>query len=108
MTIKRRIEITVETQQVTVTRDEAPLSAWCIGCQNHVLMIGLEQAALLAGNRWYELDQQTDAPALHYYEPRQQDGQLWICLASLSQWLLRATQAMALLSLLAFEIERTT
>lgn len=91
-----------------MTRDEANFSAWCDGCQNHVLMIGLEQAALLAGNSWHELVQQTDAPALHYYEPQQRDGELMICLASLSQWLLRATQAMELLSLLAFEVERTT
>ena len=106
MATKRRIEITVETQSVTVTQEEATLSAWCAGCHSHVLMIGLGQAARLSGLSWREIVTQTDARVLHCYEPAegQFDGRLLICLASLSQWLRRAAQTTALLPALITQV----
>ncbi|NOT60418.1 MAG: hypothetical protein HOP19_09360 [Acidobacteria bacterium] len=103
MATKRRIEITVETQQVAVTHDEGNFAAWCADCQSHVLMIGLGQAAQLSGLSWRELVRQTDAQVLHGYEPAAgvMDGRLLICLASLSQWLRQAAQTTVLLPLLA-------
>ena len=110
MATKRRIEITVETQSVTLTSSDANVSAWCAECQSYVLMIGLGQASRLSGLSWRELIRQTDAQVLHCYEPAEglpaeglMDGRLLICLASLSQWLRQATQTTALLPLLAIE-----
>lgn len=91
MATKRRIEITVETEQVTVLRPNmdqaANQAAWCAGCQCHVLMIGLGQAAQLAGLGVRQLVRKADLNELHFYEPP--DGSLLFCLASLSQWLRR-------------------
>jgi hypothetical protein len=93
---KRRIEITVETEQITVARDETSLSAWCDGCQSHVLLIGAQQAAQLAELSLRQLVSKTFSAELHFYEPP--DGRLLICLASLSQWLRRSSAPALLLS----------
>jgi hypothetical protein len=98
MATKRRIEITVETEQVTVSRPNMPSmneaanqAAWCAGCQCHVLMIGLGQAAQLASLSFRQLVSKTELNELHFYEPP--DGSLLFCLASLSQWLRRGERA---------------
>lgn len=111
MATKRRIEITVETEQVTIARsplNEAAnqlrnpaqnlaqnLAAWCAGCQSHVLLIELRQAAHLAGLSYRQLVRKTDLNELHFHEPS--DGSLLFCLASLSQWLRRAESTALLL-----------
>lgn len=96
MATRRRIEITVETEQVAVTSQEMKLTAWCDECQRQVLMVGVEQAAQLTGLRWRELLRQADVGAFHCYEPA--DGSWQICLVSVSQWIQRADQTTLLLS----------
>lgn len=89
MSTKRRIEITVETEQVTVVRsDPNPTEnqvAWCAGCQCHVLLVELRQAAPLADLSVRQLVRMAELNEVHFHEPP--DGSLLFCLASLSQWL---------------------
>lgn len=96
MATRRRIEITLETEQVTLTYPNHNQTAWCVGCQCHVLMLGLPQAAQLTELSFRQLVRQTELNELHFYEPP--DGSLLFCLASLSRWLRRAEATTALLA----------
>src|SRR5262245_52196477 len=96
MSTRRRIEITMETEQV-IKSGEGPgqeskqwaenCPAWCAQCTAHVLMINAEQAARLSGMSLRQLVRCADTAAFHFAEPG--DGGLLICLASLSGWLRR-------------------
>jgi len=106
MATRRRIEITVETEQVTMGRGETENgAAWCAMCCAHVLMIGVEQAARMARSSVRQLVRRVDAGELHCLEPP--DGRLLICLASLSRWLRRTREITLPLPLLEALSENT-
>lgn len=82
MRTKRRTEITIETDEVTVIRRRRNLArAWCARCAAPVEMVTTEQAAVLTGVSLRRVFRQVEADLLHYTETP--DGSLYICLNSL-------------------------
>jgi hypothetical protein len=82
MGTKRRTEITVETNQVTVIyRPKRFVRAWCEGCDAEVSMVTAEQAALIAGISLRAICRSVEAGALHFVEIA--DRVLFICPNSL-------------------------
>jgi hypothetical protein len=78
----RRTKITVKTERLLVMgQGRRRVEVWCEACQAETRMIGVEEAALIAGLsqrtifRWIEKGQ------LHFAETAR--GALLICLASL-------------------------
>jgi len=81
---RRRIEITVETDQVLVVKKPGrAVSAWCGECNRRVRMATAEQAALLAGVSTRQLYRWVEASKLHFTETP--EGLLLVCLDSLAQ-----------------------
>ena len=82
MQIKRRTEITIETEQVWIikqSRQAAP--AWCPQCAATTWMIAPQQAALVSEQSLPVIRRQVADGQLHFTET--EEGQLLICLNSL-------------------------
>jgi hypothetical protein len=80
----RRIEITVETDEVIVIRRLGrSVTGWCGECGAQVEMVTAEEAACLAGVRWREMARRVEASRVHFAETP--DGQMLICFNSISQ-----------------------
>ena len=78
----RRIEITVETDEVLLIRRLGrPLTGWCGQCGAQVEMVTAEEAARLAGVRWREMARRVEAGRVHFFETS--DGRLLICITSI-------------------------
>ena len=80
--MKRRTEITIETERVAVvtTRREI-VPSWCDGCAAEVELIGSREAAALAQVSERTIHHWVDAGRLHYSESPA--GALYVCVASL-------------------------
>ena len=80
---KKRTEITMETDQVTVIyRPRDFVRAWCEGCAEEVGMVTAEQAAAISGIGPRAIYQAVEADALHFVETA--DRVLFICPKSLN------------------------
>ena len=80
--MKRRIEITVETQRVTlVNRRSVAATAWCERCGARSLLVSAEEAARLAGVTAREIFRRVETDALHFAETP--EGELLVCRDSL-------------------------
>lgn len=80
--MKKRTEITIETERVIVIRrHRPPVRAWCQSCDRQVVMVTVDEAARAACvsartlYRWVEDEQ------LHFIETA--EGGLLICQASI-------------------------
>ena len=80
MTLHRRTEITVETDQVVVIRRRQSLRGWCSHCGCEVDMVGLAEAQALTGMAGQELQGYAEARGWHL--SRGHDGSDVICLQS--------------------------
>lgn len=79
---KRRIEITVETERLLLTRGRrVSLTAWCAGCGRRVLMIMPEEAARLTRLSARAVYRLVEEGRLHFTETA--DETLLICSDSL-------------------------
>ena len=84
MRVIRRIEITVETDEVMVIRRlGVPNGGWCPSCGVQAEMVTAEEAARLSGARWQEIARLVKAGHVHFSETP--DGGLRICSNSLGQ-----------------------
>lgn len=82
MRIKRRTEITVETEQVWIIRQSRQAApAWCSQCAATTWMVAPKQAALLSEQSLLAIRRQMKDGPLHFIET--EEGQLLICLNSL-------------------------
>ena len=80
---KRRIEITVETERLLLTRGRrVSLTAWCPACGGRVLMLPAEEAARLSGVSARTIYRRVEGGQLHYTETP--EGDLLICCDSLA------------------------
>ena len=77
-TIRKRTEITVETETLLVVRRGAgTLSTWCEGCGGESPMLTPREAAVLAGLTTRLIYARVEEGALHFNELT--DGTLLIC-----------------------------
>lgn len=80
---KKRTEITVETNQTVVIRQQSRfVRAWCDGCTQPVKLVTAEEAAALAGVTARAIYAFVEAKKVHFTETP--DGSLLICLNSLT------------------------
>lgn len=80
---KKITEITIETEQVVVIRQQPDVAEmWCGGCSNFVRMVTPELAALLTRISARTIYRQTENGELHFTETS--EGLLLICLDSLT------------------------
>jgi hypothetical protein len=80
--MKRRIELSVETEKITL-QGPAPAISWCRECKNHSMRITSEQAAVLAGVSELLVYRMIEAERLHHIETP--EGRLRICMTSLDK-----------------------
>jgi len=80
--MKRRTEITIETNGVLVmrVRTEA-LTAWCPRCRAHVTMVTPDQAAIMSNTGSQAIYRLVENERPHYTETNQ--GTMLICVNSL-------------------------
>lgn len=79
--MKRRIELSIETEKITL-QGPAPAISWCGECEKHSMRITSEQAALLAGVSEMLIYRMIETERLHHTETA--DGRLRICMTSLA------------------------
>lgn len=80
--MKRRVEITVETERVLLVRGRSvSYTAWCPGCDARVRMVTAVEAARLSGSSAREIFRRVERGALHFAETP--DGELLVCPDSL-------------------------
>ena len=81
---KRRIRITVVTDEFLVSKLGTGCNAECRGCGSIVKMLGLEEAMTLAKVGSREIYRRVETGQLHFMETA--TGHLLICLESLKAW----------------------
>lgn len=80
----KRTRITIETERVLViSKQGRVVEGWCDGCGEAVQLIGLEEAAVMAGISLRAIRHQVEIKLLHCAETH--DGGRLICLNSLLQ-----------------------
>lgn len=81
--MKRRIEITVETERVTLVRRrrEKRRTLWCAACDAESFMLSMDEAAAFAGMSTMAVFRLAEAGRLHWQETRA--GSLVVCRNSL-------------------------
>jgi hypothetical protein len=80
--LKRRVEITVETERVLLVRGRTvSYTAWCTGCGARVRMVTAGEAARLSGITTREIFRRVERDALHFAETP--EGELLVCPDSL-------------------------
>jgi hypothetical protein len=77
----KRKKITVETERLLVISHIGGVGSWCEGCRAKVKLMGIEQAAAIAGLSHRALFHMIERHQLHFTETP--DGLLLICLDSL-------------------------
>jgi hypothetical protein len=83
-TLKRRIEITVETKRVLLmTRGDAVGRGWCEACGREVPMLTPEEAGLVAGVSARAIYRRAEDGQVHFTETS--DGALLVCSGSLDE-----------------------
>jgi hypothetical protein len=80
---KRTARITVETERLLViSRSQTSGDGWCSQCDAEVQLIGLEEAAVIAGASQRAIFRWTEAGEIHFVET--EDGKVMFCLNSIS------------------------
>jgi hypothetical protein len=80
--VRRRTEITIETEEVIVIRQRRRLfRAYCAGCAQQVIMVTVDQAAAAADKSSRLIYRMAEAGSIHFLETP--EGFLLICLQSL-------------------------
>jgi hypothetical protein len=80
---KRTARITVETERLLViSRSQTSCDGWCGQCEAPVKLIGLEEAAVIAGASQRAIFRWTEAGEIHFIET--EDGKVMFCLNSIS------------------------
>lgn len=79
--MKRRTEITIEIDRVTVISSEGHQQNWCEACSANVEMVALDEAVKIAGTTMQALSRMARAGAIHVRQAA--DGMPLICLDSL-------------------------
>jgi hypothetical protein len=77
----RRMQITVETDEVTIIRRRHARHTWCRECAREVEVVGMEEAGVLAGMTPQALRNCAQAQGWHVSDAG--DGTVLVCLASL-------------------------
>ena len=91
--MKRRTEITIETERVLViSRRNTSALAWCSGCGLKGQMITPEAAAKTVSLSTRAIYRLIEAEELHFLETS--DQRLWICLNSLNRIIEAANPAL--------------
>jgi len=81
---KRTARITLETERVLVIhRSTSSRDGWCGRCQAEVKLIGLEEAAAIAGASQRAIFRWAEAGEIHFTET--EDGKVMFCLESISR-----------------------
>ena len=81
---KRTARITVETERLLVIRRSQPSGdGWCAQCEAPVKLIGLEEAAAIAGATQRAIFRWAEAGEIHFTET--EDGKVMFCLNSISR-----------------------
>jgi hypothetical protein len=81
--LKRRVEITVETERVLLVRGRSvSFTAWCPGCEARVRMVTAGEAAHLSELSAREIFRRVESGALHFAETA--EGELLVCRESLN------------------------
>ena len=76
--MKRRVEITVETERVLLVRGRSvSFTAWCPGCGARVRMVTAAEAARLSGLSAREVFRRVEGGGLHFAETA--EGELLVC-----------------------------
>lgn len=82
--MKRRVEITVETSRVLLTRGRTvAVNTWCAPCGGRVRMLTPEEAARLVGGTLRSICRRVESGSVHFTETA--DGSLLICPDSLQE-----------------------
>jgi hypothetical protein len=81
-TMKKRMEITIETERVMLARSRQSQLVWCEGCAAAVAMLTVDEAAALAGESSRSVYRRVEAGELHFAETV--EGRLFICSNSLA------------------------
>jgi hypothetical protein len=80
---KRTAKITIETERlVVISRSQTITNGWCGACAAHVKLIGLEEAAAMAGVSQRTIFRWAEAREIHFTES--EDGKVRFCLNSIS------------------------
>ncbi len=92
--MKRRTEITIETERVLViSKRNTSALAWCSACGGQAQMITPETAAKLADVSSRAIYRLIEADGLHFVE--MSDKRLWICVNSLNRMIEMANQGLS-------------
>lgn len=81
MSARKRLQITVVTEQAMIIRQRDSARAWCPNCACEVDMVGIEAAGVLAGLTQSQLRERVASGEWHVSEAK--DGSSLICLDSL-------------------------
>ncbi len=81
--MKRRIEITIETDSVLIASARKTSASWCEGCACEVRMISVDEAAALAQQSARTIYRWVEAQRIHCTETP--EGRLFICLNSFTE-----------------------
>jgi hypothetical protein len=76
----RRIEISVEREEVAIRRSGRPATLYCEKCGTNAAMLTMEAAALLAGASVRSLYRRLEEGKLHFFESP--DGTTLVCAQS--------------------------
>ena len=81
--MRKKATITIETERLLILRRSGRVvDSWCDRCHAEVKMIGVEEAAAIAGLSQRKLFRLAEAGEIHFIETTQ--GQALFCLDSLS------------------------
>ena len=82
--MKKKATITVETERLLVIhRSRRSVNRWCPACEAEVKMIGIDEAAALAGLSQRAVFHLAEAGEIHFMETA--GGQALFCISSLSK-----------------------
>jgi hypothetical protein len=80
--MKKRTEITIEMERVTLIGNSKSPVIWCEACAAPVKMLTVDGAAALAGETSRSIYRRVESGQIHFAETP--DGRLFICPDSLS------------------------
>ena len=82
--MKRKASITVETERLLIVRrSRHTVERWCQACQAEVRMIGVDEAAAIAGISQRAVFHLAEAGEIHFMETV--GGEALFCISSLSK-----------------------
>jgi hypothetical protein len=81
--MKKRMEITIETERLTLVGSRNSPSIWCEACAASVWMVTVDEAAAFTGESSLSIYRRVESGELHFAETPA--GRLFVCLNSLSR-----------------------